>query len=89
MTREQPLPSESGERFLGENDYREMIDRLEALLLECIAELEYHGVGNSITTNQARAALAKPIAHTNHPMWHFEGTCPACRVQGGKWMDDK
>ena len=36
--REQRLPSESGERFLGENDYRETIDRLEALLREMRAE---------------------------------------------------
>ena len=42
----------------------EYAERLEWLLLECIDELEYHGVGNSITTNKARAALVKPAPAT-------------------------
>ena len=49
---------------------------LEALLREARPYIT-----NSELMRRVRAALAKPIAHTNHPMWHFDGTCPACLVE--------
>ena len=55
---EQRLPSESGERFLGENDYRETIDRLEALLRRWLTQRI--GPGWSELLRDTHAALAKP-----------------------------
>ena len=73
----EPLPSESGERFLGENDYRERIEQLEALLREArtySTPWEHHNF-----TDTVDAALAEPAPKEAGP-WN---ECPR------SWCQDR
>ena len=58
------------------------VKRLDALLREWRATAD---LAMDITfvpiAKKTDAALAEPIAHTDHPLRHFDRTCPACMVE--------
>ena len=79
---------ELNEKYRRTNNARcDEIDRLDTLLREAQGVIEkmidgpHRGAPWGDMLDKIDAALAKPIAHTDHPLRHFDRTCPACLVE--------